>query len=154
MFKVIQPALQETIPTAVSLCRTKDHTEAGNSGRGGKRQVVRLKNHVHVICHLDDFAIDQTEAFVVIQHSIHVLDPVRVNRSVKDNPLAHLFGVLIRTLAEETSNYTVLELLGDEIVSAVKLFDSHALRIDYKAFGLRLLNRLIIYSKQIQRLFK
>jgi len=115
---------------------------------------MSLKNHVHVICHLDDFTIYQTESFVVIQYTIHVLDPVWINRSIKDNPLPHLFGVLVGAFPEETSNYTVLELLGNEIVSAVQLFDSHALWIDYKAFGLRLFKRLIVYCNQIQRLFK
>ena len=99
---------------------------------------MSLENHVHIIRHLDDFTIDETESFVVVKDGVHIFDPVGIDRSVEDDPLPMLLGVLVSTLAEEAADDAVLELLRNKVVAAIQLFNGHALWVQHKAFSLSL----------------
>ena len=50
-------------------------------------EIHRLKDQVCGVSELDDLATHQTQLLVVIQHSVHVLNPHCVDGPVKDDPL-------------------------------------------------------------------
>ena len=56
-------------------------------GRGGDFQIHGFKHEIGGVGQLDDFTAHQTQLLIVIQHSVHVLDPDSVHRAVKDQPL-------------------------------------------------------------------
>ena len=61
-------------------------------------QVLRLKDHILSVSHLDDLSAHEAELLVVVEHCVHVLDPDGVDRSVKDYPLptdSQVFGLKI-----------------------------------------------------------
>lgn len=63
------------------------------SGWGGSFQIHGFKDQVCCAGQLDDLSTHQTEFFVVIQYSVHVLNPDGINRAVKDQPLP-VWGLL------------------------------------------------------------
>lgn len=52
-----------------------DHSTTGHCGRGGLGQVSHLEYHGHVLGEGDDLATVQTEFLVIVQDSVHTLDP-------------------------------------------------------------------------------
>ena len=52
-----------------------------------------LEHHMYGWCKLDSLAVGQTEHLVVIQHSVHVLNPQGVNWPIADHPLVVISGV-------------------------------------------------------------
>ena len=65
-----------------------------DSGGGGDSQILHLKQHVDVWRKLDSLRVGQAQHFVVVQHSVHVLDPQGVHRAITDHPLVVRRGVL------------------------------------------------------------
>ena len=72
-------------------------------------EIHGLKDEAHDVGHLDDLAAHQTQLLVVVQHSVHVLDPQRVDGAVKDDPLA-VWGVGWSELSECVSNNSICPL--------------------------------------------
>ena len=70
----------------------------------GFRFWVRFKRMY--LRHFDDFSAAEAEFLVVVQHSVHTLDPQGVNRPVKHEPLL-VGSVVCHTLSDETGYYTV-----------------------------------------------
>jgi hypothetical protein len=66
----------------------EDHPATGNRGRRRIGQVLHLEHHRHPICQLDDLSTRQAELLVVVQDSVHVLNPYCVHGPVEDHPLA------------------------------------------------------------------
>ena len=91
---------------------------------------MRFKDHIHSVAHLNDFSVEQTELLVVIQNGVHVLDPVSIDRTIKHDPLTGAFRVFVDTTFEDRANYTVRELLRNQVVAAIQLIDGHALRVN------------------------
>jgi hypothetical protein len=63
-----------------------DHTTSTDSSRGGFNKVIDLEHHSAGIRHLDSFSVRETKHFVIIEDSIHVLDPHGIDRSIEVNP--------------------------------------------------------------------
>jgi len=82
---------------------------------------MRLEKHIHGVCHLDYFTVHQAEAFVVIEHRVHVFNPLGVDRAVEHDPSALHVRLRVRTVAEDRAKHTVRELLRNRIVVAIKL---------------------------------
>ena len=59
-----------------------------NRSWGGNFEIKGLENEAHLGGHLYNLPRHEAELLVVVQHSVHVLDPNRVHRPVKDQPLA------------------------------------------------------------------
>lgn len=53
-----------------------------------------LKHHMYGWSKFDSLAVGQTEHLVVIQHSIHVLNPQGINWSIADHPLVDVTAVV------------------------------------------------------------
>ena len=65
-----------------------------NSSWGGHSQVLHLKHHMHRAVELDTLAVCQTEHLVVVQHSVHVLNPQSIHWTITYDPLVILSCVL------------------------------------------------------------
>ena len=53
----------------------------------GLGKIHSLKDQTHDVRHLNDFSAHQTEFLVIIEYSVHVLDPHGVDRAIKQHPL-------------------------------------------------------------------
>mmetsp|Transcript_7185 Transcript_7185/g.14521 ORF Transcript_7185/g.14521 Transcript_7185/m.14521 type:complete len:209 (+) Transcript_7185:6677-7303(+) len=82
----LEPNIAENLPTKVSGLG-EDDAETGDRCRRGLLQVLRLEHHGHRVRHFDNLSRHETELFVVIEDSVHVLDPDGIDRTVKKNPL-------------------------------------------------------------------
>jgi len=92
---------------------------------------VCLEDHVHCVGHLDDFAVHETEALVVIEDCVHVFDPVSVYGAIEDDPLSGPVEVFVGTAAEQTADYSVSELLRDQVVVAIQLGQGDSFWIEH-----------------------
>ena len=54
----------------------------------GLGKVISFKDEVHAVGHLDDLPAHQAQLLVVIQHSVHALDPKGIDGAIKYNPFA------------------------------------------------------------------
>ena len=72
-------------------------------------EIHGLEDETHDVGHLDDLAAHQTQLLVVVQHSVHVLDPQSVDGAVKDDPLA-VWGVSWSELSECVSDNSICPL--------------------------------------------
>ena len=72
---------------------------------------MRLKNHVHAICHLDDLTVHEAKSLVVIEHGIHIFDPIGVDGAIENDPTSLLIRFLVGAEAEYASQDTVRKLL-------------------------------------------
>mmetsp|Transcript_19771 Transcript_19771/g.49773 ORF Transcript_19771/g.49773 Transcript_19771/m.49773 type:complete len:666 (+) Transcript_19771:6027-8024(+) len=104
------------------------HAVAGDGGRTGHLHVHRLDHDPHVRRHRDDFARSQTQLLVLVHHGVHVLDPNRVHRPVKHEPLP-LVGLVPRELAEQNRDHAVRPLVTDLVEAAVEVAGRNALGI-------------------------
>ena len=73
-------------------------TARDRRGRGDG-EVGGLEDHVHRRRHLDDLAAHEAELLVVVEHSVHVLDPDRVHRAER-RPSFFFVGACRRRNAE------------------------------------------------------
>ena len=64
----------------------EDHAHSGDGGRGGRAQIMRLKQEVDVGPKLDSLSGGHGQETVVIQHWVERLHPLWVNVTVTDNP--------------------------------------------------------------------
>lgn len=47
---------------------------------------MRLKHYFAVRCHGDTIAISQSQGLVVVQHTVEILNPDCIHRTVQNNP--------------------------------------------------------------------
>ncbi len=73
----LQPRLEERAPPE-RLGLHEDHAAPRDGGRRRDREVLDLKHHRHRVAELDDLRVGQTELLVVVKHSVHVFNPLRV----------------------------------------------------------------------------
>lgn len=81
-----QPALNIERPVKI-IKRQVDHTTTWDRSRRCHSQVLYLKKHPQFRSELDSLRIGQTQRHVIIQDCIHVLNPKRINRPIKHNPV-------------------------------------------------------------------
>ena len=72
---------------------------------------MSLEDHIHGLCHLDNLTVHKAQSHVVIEHSVHILDPIRVNRAIKHDPFSFLVWMLIATTTENTAQDSICEIL-------------------------------------------
>eukprot|EP00962_Isochrysis_galbana_P015845 scaffold4536_cov113-Isochrysis_galbana.AAC.11 len=65
----------------------EDHAAARHGGGRGYGKVVHLEDHVHRWRQLDPLAVGETQHLVVVEHGVHVLNPERIDRAVKGDPM-------------------------------------------------------------------
>ena len=59
------------------------HSASTDSGGGGGKEVHGFKNETHSFTHRYDLPWIQAQFFVIVENSIHVLNPNRINRSIE-----------------------------------------------------------------------
>ena len=80
---------------------------------------MSFEDHVHRVTHLNDLLVQKAETFVVVKYSVHVFNPIGINRPIKDDPSPLYIWFGITAVTEDTSKYSISELLGDCIICAV-----------------------------------
>ena len=88
LFKIcfLQPTLHIQWPIQV-IKRQVNHTTTWHSGRWRNRKVLDFEQHSQLRSELDSFSIGQAKSHVIVEHGIHVFNPKRIHRTVKDNPI-------------------------------------------------------------------
>ena len=95
---------------------------------------MRLKHHRHRVCHLDDLTVHEAESLVIIEHRVHVLDPISVDGPIKDDPSSRLVRLHVRAATENATKHAIREFLRDRIVVTIQLRQCNALWIDDVSF--------------------
>ena len=57
-------------------------------GRGCYSQIHGFEDEIGSVCKLDNLTTHETEFLIIIQHSVHVLNPDSINRTIKYQPLS------------------------------------------------------------------
>ena len=78
---------------------------------------------------LDALAVREAEHLVVVEHRVHVLDPQRVDRAVKDHPLA-VGRRVTDGGAHERRDEPVRPLLRHEVELAIQLAHGDGLGVE------------------------
>ena len=78
---------------------------------------------------MDDLTTHQTQLLIVVQHSVHVLNPNGIHGPVKDEPLAVWCGGVGKCLVTHGEN-SVRPFMRHWIKFAVQLPHSDGLRIE------------------------
>ena len=116
----VQPRGDEAIDTNAVSGLHVDHTRTGDSRRGRDSQVLHLKHNIHVLRHEDNLGRNEAQLLILVEDSVHRLNPKGIDGAVKDNPLA-VAAVLAGGDAEELSNETVAPLTRRLVEPTVQL---------------------------------
>ena len=108
-----KPTLEEWLPSKLFGWQV-DHTTAGDSSRGCDSQVHNFEKHSHLRTQLDALTVGETQSHIVVQHSVHVLDPNSVDRSVEDSPEL-VVSLIFRGVSHDLGSETISPLLGVEV---------------------------------------
>ena len=82
---------------------------------------MRLEEHIHRVGHLDNLAVHEAQTLVVVEDSVHVLDPLGVDRPVKHDPTPLKVWFVVRAVSEDGAKDTIRELLRNCVIVAVQL---------------------------------
>ena len=72
-------------------------------------QIHGFEDKTHWWRHLDNFSTHQTQFLVIVQHSVHILNPQGINRAIKNDPLS-VWCVCWRKFSEGVSHNTICPL--------------------------------------------
>jgi len=100
--------LHEYHATSTYCCRTRVY------------QILHLENHCHRWLQFNYLTITQSQLFIIIQYSIHILYPHRIHWTIKYYEFS-IIGLLLGTLRNCHCQHSVCPLLGIYIYFAVKL---------------------------------
>ena len=110
--------------------------------RRGDLQVHGLKDEVGGGGELYDLSTHQTQLLVVVQHSVHVLDPDGIHRPIEDEPLAVGRGGVGEGLVADGED-AVGPLVRDGVKAAVELAHSDGLGVEHNDLHLVLLQQTL-----------
>lgn len=99
------------LPTKVILSEV-NHTTTTHSGGTGHGQVLHLEKHTHFRTQFDTLTIRKTQHHIIIQHCIHVFDPVSIHRTIKHAPFL-IRGFTHGAFTHDLTGQTILPLLGE-----------------------------------------
>ena len=71
-----------------------NHTAAGHSGRRSDRQVLYFEHHCHVVGERDDLSGVKAELLIVVEHSVHGLNPEGIDGAIEHDPMLFVRLVL------------------------------------------------------------
>jgi len=91
---ISDPGVEERLPIEVGR-RNIDDTVSGDGSRRGISQVLDFEGHFGGVKHRNTLGIGQRKNLVVIKHSVQILDPNSIDRTITANPVVSLvrFGV-------------------------------------------------------------
>ena len=114
-----------------------NHATPTHGGWTGDGKIRDLEDHVHQASHGDDFSRVQAKLLVVVQDSVHVLNPNCINGTIEHEPLP-IWGCVPRSVSEEHGKNTIRPLLGHGVILAVQLAHGDTLRVQNVVFCLLL----------------
>lgn len=117
-------------PPAKLLWRQVDHTTSRNSRWRCHGQVLNLKQHSHLSSQLNPLAIGQAEGHVVVQDSVHVLNPKCIDWSIEHSPAPFLTGFL-GSFSHLHRGETIEPLLRDLVDLAVHFTHGNSFRVEH-----------------------
>ena len=107
-------------PPAQVLDVEVNHARARHRGGRCLAQVLHLEQDGHLRRHHDALAGEEREEFVIVQQSVHGLDPQSVHRAVEQRPL--LVGALVLAdVAHDTREDPVRPLVRRGVEAPVNL---------------------------------
>ena len=77
---------------------------------------------------LDTLTVGQAKSHVVIEHSVHVLDPNSIDGTIKNSPHL-LIGLVLRSHSHDLGGKTISPLLRNEVDLTIKLTHRDSLRV-------------------------
>jgi len=108
------------------------HVEDAASADGGRRgwlDVAGLEDQVGLGWQANDLSAHQAQLLILVKHSVHVFDPLRVHGAVEDEPFA-LRGRHGRKLAEVAGQDAVAPLVIFEVSVQLVDFDGRGVEDD------------------------
>lgn len=87
--KLFKPRVYEASPTDRFLADV-NHSATTDGRRGGLLKGIHLEQDPRVVIESDSLSVGKTEHSGIIKDRVHILDPKRVDRSVKANPTHYL----------------------------------------------------------------
>lgn len=105
-----------------------DHAASTHSSRRGHSEIINFELHSECSRQLDSLTIGKTQHFVIVEHSVHVLNPKSIYRTIKNNPLLVVSGV--RHIGAHNRSYdTVSPLVGEHVGVPEELVHCHGFGI-------------------------
>jgi len=99
------------------------HTAAGNSSRRSHSQIFDLEHHCHVFTQGNNLTRVEAQLLVIIEHSVHRLNPQSVDRAIEHDPVLVRVGILT-SVSDKASSNTVHPLIGSQVHGTIKLVHS------------------------------
>eukprot|EP00968_Pinguiococcus_pyrenoidosus_P008406 scaffold602_cov298-Pinguiococcus_pyrenoidosus.AAC.10 len=123
--------LPQQHPLADRVVGEPDHAASGDGGGRGMLQAVHLHEDANVGGNGKPLAVWQRQQFVVIQHRVEVLRPLRIDVAIKDDPVQTVRGsaLVVEDLSEDAREDTIRPLQGRRIQDAVQLLLVHGLGV-------------------------
>jgi hypothetical protein len=107
----------------------EDHTTSTDSSWRCLGQVLYFKYHGHGRLELNDLSTIKAELFVIIEDSVHVLNPHSIDGTIKYNPFS-IRGFSLRTVSDLIGKDSICPFTTIKIISSIKLVLSHTFRVD------------------------
>ena len=130
----VADAVVENVAGRNSLLAEPHHTAAGDGGGGGVAEVLHLKHDAHIRGQREALAVGKREQLVVVEEGVEVLDPLRIDVAVEENPMA-LFGLVVALhivddTAEGRREHAVLPLASRRVEDTIELALREGLRVN------------------------
>ena len=107
-----------------------DHAASRDCSWRGDCKIHGLKDHIHIFSHLNDFTGHKAELFIIIKHSVHVLDPNSIDGAIKYQPSSVLFVHLCSKNTIPHGQDTVRPIVRDLIEVTVELTHRNGLGVN------------------------
>jgi len=98
----------------------EDHTASGHGGGRGEGQVIDFEHHGHDVGKLDDSSRVEAELLVIVEDSVHVLNPDSVDWSIEHDPLPVRTGAF-SVVTHNNSQHSVSPFVGGVIEVTIEL---------------------------------
>mmetsp|Transcript_11712 Transcript_11712/g.17848 ORF Transcript_11712/g.17848 Transcript_11712/m.17848 type:complete len:936 (+) Transcript_11712:4723-7530(+) len=106
------------------------HTAARHRGGRGSLQIFDLEHHSHAVGQSDDLSGVEAELLVVIEHSVHVLDPNGVDGAVENEPSAIVGAHAGGHVSELDGEDSIRPVMTDFIEVTVELSHGDGLGVE------------------------
>ena len=109
-----------------------NHTATTDSGQSSILKRFDFEHDANIRRQTKTFTVRQSEQFVVVQDTVQVLNPLRIDITIEDDPvtLAVFTTQVVDNLAENAREQTIGPLTGSAVEAAVKAFLGHDLRVN------------------------
>ena len=115
-----------------------DHTATRHCSKRSVLQCLDFEHDANVRRKVKTLTVGQGQQFVVVKHRVQVLDPLRIDITIKDDPvtLAIFATQVVDNLAKNASEQAIGPFAGCVVQGTVQLLFRHDFRIDHMADAL------------------